>query len=401
MNHCKSSIVWCTKLKIWPLCSHVTDIVTEARYDPLAFSPLIGEMIATVLFLPRLSNVVFPTAAVAHSTASAPASRLVDAILLLASSRSSASRLSNARRRPSVMSSFLQLPLATRVGTVSALILAVGLALGLALDANAHIPDPWNRVSSIIGWVYFMCWSVSFYPQVFLNHARKSVVGLSLDYTVLNFLGFTCYTVFNCAFYYSESVQEQYMRRNDGHRNAVELNDVFFAIHAAVLVAVSLVQCAIYPRGGQTVSTATIAWATGAVVVATFFGLVVAATGNREDSLFNTLNLLYLLSYVKLMTTLVKCIPQIVLNYQRKSTVGWTIWNVLLDIAGGLLSIGQQVLDSAATSDWTAITGNPVKFSLGFVSIVVDIVFILQHYVWYATSSDHYLSLDETKPFLP
>ncbi|TYZ65658.1 hypothetical protein PybrP1_011622 [[Pythium] brassicae (nom. inval.)] len=299
------------------------------------------------------------------------------------------------------MSSFLQLPLSTRVGAVSALILAVGLSLGLALDANAHVPAPWNRVSSIIGWVYFMCWSVSFYPQVFLNHARKSVVGLSLDYTLLNFLGFTCYTIFNCAFYYSESVQEQYMRRNDGHRNAVEVNDVFFAIHAAVLVAVSLVQCVIYTRGGQTVSRATVAWTAGAVVVATLFGLVVAATGNREDSFFNTLNLLYLLSYVKLMTTLVKCLPQIVLNYQRKSTVGWTIWNVLLDIAGGLLSIGQQVLDSAATSDWTAITGNPVKFSLGFVSIVVDIVFILQHYVWYASSSDHYVSLDEGKPFLP
>ncbi|GAB9466723.1 Lysosomal cystine transporter [Globisporangium polare] len=298
------------------------------------------------------------------------------------------------------MSAFLQLPINTRVGVVSALILAVGLSLGLALDANAHIPKPWNRVSSIIGWVYFSCWSVSFYPQVFLNHARKSVVGLSLDYTVLNFLGFTCYSIFNCAFYYSESVQEQYMRRNNGNRNAVEVNDVFFSIHAVVLVAVSLFQCTIYTRGGQQVSKATIAWTAGAVVVAILFGIGVLLSGNDENALLNTLNLLYLLSYVKLMTTLVKCIPQIVLNYQRKSTIGWTIWNVLLDIAGGLLSIGQQVLDSAATHDWTAITGDPVKFSLGFVSIVVDVVFILQHYVWY-TDNNNYIALGEKQPFLP
>ncbi|KAG6614397.1 Lysosomal Cystine Transporter (LCT) Family [Phytophthora cinnamomi] len=258
--------------------------------------------------------------------------------------------------------SFMDLSVNRRAAVVSAFILLAGLVFGLSLDANAHIPRPWNRVSSIVGWIYFFCWSVSFYPQVFLNRQRRSVVGLSLDYTVLNMLGFSCYSVFNVAFYYSESVQQQYMRRHGGHRNAVELNDVFFSLHAAVLVAVSLFQ---------------------------------------EDSVLNTLNLLYLLSYVKLMTTLVKCLPQIALNYQRKSTVGWTIWNVLLDIAGGLLSIGQQVLDAAATDDWTAMTGDPVKFSLGFVSIIVDVVFILQHYVFYAENNHFMLHGGEAQPFLP
>ncbi|KAJ0391874.1 hypothetical protein P43SY_009485 [Pythium insidiosum] len=294
---------------------------------------------------------------------------------------------------------FLQLPLATRVALVSAFILVLGLTLGLTLDANAHIPQPWNRISSIIGWIYFCCWSVSFYPQVFLNYSRKSVVGLSLDYTVLNMLGFTCYSIFNCAFYYSESVQQQYMRRHGGNRNAVEPNDVFFSLHAAVLVAVSLFQCSIYPRGDQRVSKATIVWSIGTAILALLFTVAIVVTGNNEASLLNTLNLLYLLSYVKLMTTLFKCIPQIVLNYRRKSTVGWTIWNVLLDIVGGLLSIGQQILDSGATHDWTAITGDPVKFSLGFVSIVVDIVFILQHYVWYA-HNNRLMEGDEKLPLL-
>ncbi|DAZ92457.1 TPA: hypothetical protein N0F65_000241 [Lagenidium giganteum] len=281
----------------------------------------------------------------------------------------------------------MELSVRARVWLGSAMILIVGLVLGLSLDANAHIPKPWNRVSSIIGWIYFCCWSVSFYPQVFLNYQRKSVVGLSLDYTVLNLLGFTCYSIFNCAFYYSSSVQEQYMRRHGGNRNAVEVNDVFFSLHAALLVGVSLFQCWIYPRGGQTVSKGTISWTAGAVVLATLFGFAVLVTGNDESSVINTLNWLYLLSYVKLITTLFKCIPQIVLNYRRKSTVGWTIWNVLLDIVGGLLSIGRQILDSAATHDWTAITGDPVKFSLGFVSIVVDIVFVTQHYILYADNN--------------
>jgi hypothetical protein len=38
--------------------------------------------------------------------------------------------------------------------------------------------------------VYFCFWSISFYPQAYLNYRRKSVVGLSLDFQLLNLLGF-------------------------------------------------------------------------------------------------------------------------------------------------------------------------------------------------------------------
>ncbi|CAI5708545.1 unnamed protein product [Hyaloperonospora brassicae] len=286
---------------------------------------------------------------------------------------------------------------------VSSAILVLGLLFGFALDANAHIPEPWNRVSSILGWIYFFCWSVSFYPQVFVNYQRQSVVGLSLDFTVLNMVGFACYSIFNLAFYCSKSVQLQYMQQHDGHRNAVELNDVFFSLHAVVLTAVSLVQCIVYPRGGQKVSTPTIVWTGGALGAAAVFALAVAVTvtGNNDDSVINVMNLLYFLSYIKLMTTMFKCLPQVALNYQRKSTVGWTIWNVLLDVAGGLFSMGQLVLDVVATEDWTAITGNPVKFALGFVSILIDTVFLLQHYVLYPENQYRLQPGEEAKPLSP
>ena len=41
-------------------------------------------------------------------------------------------------------------------------------------------------------------------------------------------------------------------------------------------------------------------------------------------------------------------IPQVVLNYQRKSTEGWNISNSLTDIAGGVFSIMQQCVDAYA-----------------------------------------------------
>ena len=41
------------------------------------------------------------------------------------------------------------------------------------------------------------------------------------------------------------------------------------------------------------------------------------------------------------------------------------------------------MIDSSLQSDWSGITGNPVKLGLGNISILFDIVFILQHYILY------------------
>jgi cystinosin len=90
---------------------------------------------------------------------------------------------------------------------------------------------------------------------------------------------------------------------------------------------------------------------------------------------------------VKLIITVVKYCPQVWVNYKRKSTVGWSIWQILLDLSGGVLSIAQLLLDSSFQDDWSGITGNPVKFLLGNVSIVFDLVFVVQHYILYKDAS--------------
>ncbi len=54
-----------------------------------------------------------------------------------------------------------------------------------------------------------------------------------------------------------------------------------------------------------------------------------------------------------------------------------------MDLVGGVLSISQLVIDSSLQKDWSGITGNPVKFGLGNVSIVFDLLFMTQHYILY------------------
>src|SRR5436305_3231396 len=77
--------------------------------------------------------------------------------------------------------------------------------------------------------------------------------------------------------------------------------------------------------------------------------------------------------------------PQVWVNYKRQSTKGWSIWQILLDVTGGVLSILQLVIDSSLQADWSGIMGNSVKLGLGNVSIFFDLIFIMQHYFLYTT----------------
>lgn len=56
---------------------------------------------------------------------------------------------------------------------------------------------------------------------------------------------------------------------------------------------------------------------------------------------------------------------------------------MLLDFAGGWFSLAQLAIDAALSGDWSGVTGNPVKFGLGNITIIFDIIFMIQHYVLY------------------
>ncbi|TFJ87735.1 hypothetical protein NSK_001085 [Nannochloropsis salina CCMP1776] len=90
---------------------------------------------------------------------------------------------------------------------------------------------------------------------------------------------------------------------------------------------------------------------------------------------------------MKLFVSVIKGVPQAFLNYRRKSTVGWSIHNVLCDFTGGVFSVLQLLVDCAVTNDWGGINGNALKFYLGLFSIAFDLLFMIQHFVLYPTSA--------------
>lgn len=89
-----------------------------------------------------------------------------------------------------------------------------------------------------------------------------------------------------------------------------------------------------------------------------------------------------------MIITFFKYIPQVILNYQRKSTVGWAISTILLDFVGGILSLAQLVIDSSLQNNWSGLFGNPVKLSIGNIGLFFNIVLMIQHYILYRNRAE-------------
>lgn len=74
--------------------------------------------------------------------------------------------------------------------------------------------DTLYHIGNIVGWIYFLAWSISFYPQIYSNYKRKSVVGLNFDFVSLNIVGFLMYGLFNCGLYWIPEIEVSLIKAN-------------------------------------------------------------------------------------------------------------------------------------------------------------------------------------------
>lgn len=258
---------------------------------------------------------------------------------------------------------------------------------------------------------------------------------MAIDFPTVNVLGFVCYTVYAGAFLYSPVIQHQYAARHPvSQEPTVRFNDFAFALHAVVLsglvysqfwpsiwgfkvsrfqrvskpiaglfwgsfVAVAVVICIVLAKSPDE-GYEPLSWAWIDVVSTTNWELY--AMLDLFLGLSDIRSQIYALSYVKLVITVVKYVPQAWVNYKRKSTRGWSIAQILLDFTGGVLSLVQLIIDSAFQNDWSGITGNPIKFLLSNVTIFFDLIFMVQHYILYrnAENEDKRNNPDENSPLL-
>ncbi|CAB4305730.1 unnamed protein product [Prunus armeniaca] len=240
----------------------------------------------------------------------------------------------------------------------------------------------WNSLQleityRVMGWMAFTCWSVGFYPQVILNFRRKSVVGLSFDFVVLNLTKHSSYLIYNATLYFSSAVQKQYWEKyGSGQMIPVAVNDVAFSAHAVLMTAIILFQIAIYDRGTQKVSKIAIG-----IVVAVWLGAAVCFFVALPTH--SWLWLINIFNSIQVFMTVVKYTPQAFMNFMRKSTDGFSIGFYLLDFSGGVTNYAQMAVLSIDQDSWVNFFGNMGKVLLSLISISFDVLFMCQRFLLY------------------
>lgn len=246
-----------------------------------------------------------------------------------------------------------------------------------------------------LGWICTTAWSLSFYPQVFINWKRKSVVGLSFDFIAFNFVGFLVYSVYIISLLWIPSIKAQNDASHADNNDSVHLADAVFSLHALLLVVITLFQCIIYERGDQKVSESTRVILVVLAIVVVVSLIVPAATSGKSS--WTWLRSVNALSYIKVVVTVLKYWPQVLLNYRRKSTQGWSVHNVILDFIGGWVSLIQMFIDATASGSgiWPSSYQNIVKYWLCVITLVFDSIFLMQHYALYARKYQNYQPIDQ------
>lgn len=226
-----------------------------------------------------------------------------------------------------------------------------------------------------LGVFYVLAWSSTFYPQVLLNWRRRTTVGLSHDFIGMSWVGFFAYAVFSCGGFSSSIVRAAY----EGKRGApppIEAADVAFALHAFVLATILLLQIIVY-RPGLRIRRDV---AAGCMATAAFVALACVGAGVRQLSWVSVLEFC---GAVKVVTSIFKHIPQAFSNFRRKSTAGFSVTMVIMDVLGSLGSFGQQFVRCVIDRSWQPFTGNLSKLLLAMESFLFDLFFLYQHFVLY------------------
>ncbi|XP_047737407.1 cystinosin homolog isoform X2 [Hyalella azteca] len=236
-----------------------------------------------------------------------------------------------------------------------------------------------ETAAMVLGWISTIAWDVSFLPQIWHNFRRNSVAGLSFDFLTFNLIGFSFYLMFNIGMYWIPGIKAEFKLRHPNEINHVRLNDVIFPLYAVICTLVTIVQCIFYPKlEGQKVS-----WPCRIISALLILLVLIACILVPTVEKVLWIDVLYLMSYVKLFISMIKYTPQLYTNYKHKSTAGWSIFQVILDFSGGVCSLIQMFMLADNYDDINSVLSDPTKLGLGLLSIFFNIFFFIQHYWLY------------------
>ena len=85
-------------------------------------------------------------------------------------------------------------------------------------------------ISKIFGWISFVVWSISFYPQVYTNYVKKTAEGITLDMNLYYILGYIFYSIYLFTMYYNKSISSKYEKIFNVSTTEIDLSDILIIL---------------------------------------------------------------------------------------------------------------------------------------------------------------------------
>lgn len=230
-------------------------------------------------------------------------------------------------------------------------------------------------VSFLFGILYLVMWAATPWPQLLTTQKRRSVSGLSLDFTCYNLFGFLAYALYNGVLFASASAASAFEARFAAPP-AVRMVDVVFAISGLFAASIAAAQ-AIAFRSTASRRLRPVAW-----IVPCSFVLVLLFLVSTRALL--PIEAVVGLGLLKSLMSFLKYLPQLLLNRQRAATTGLEVLSTWLDFGGSFACLAQMAIEAGSLA--RLLTTNAPKLLLGIESALLTGTMLVQHYVLYRRS---------------
>ncbi|SCU92867.1 LAFA_0F13388g1_1 [Lachancea sp. 'fantastica'] len=247
------------------------------------------------------------------------------------------------------------------------------------------------NLEQLLGYGYLIPWSISVYPPVYNNWRRRSAAAMSIDFVMLNIVGyfFLLISLSLQLFKWQDELGE----KNEVPRPKVTSFDFWYCLHGFVMNLVILSQVAMgswlwkFKQTGSNRMKPIYAKILTLFVVSGLLSTVQllwqqSQYGWRNLNTLRYCNKLYLL---KISLSILKYIPQIRHNFERKSMKGFPIQSVACDVLGSICSLSQltlQIKRDNAILTLSVAGANFGRIGIALVTLLFNFIYISQWLVY-------------------
>lgn len=245
------------------------------------------------------------------------------------------------------------------------------------------------KINDILGYSYVICWSVSMYPSLYMNWRLKNTQAVSLDSAILNISGY---------WYLLNALVLQFYCWNEGQNvqdNHIEKPlitrfDLWYCFHGLIINMILLTQLfagrslwkfqhestlkRMRPIYFKISIITMLIW----IILGSEFMINTSSVGKFDN--IQIMSFCHKLSLLKICMSLIKYIPQMKHNYERKSMKGFSIQGSILDVMGSIFSLTQLALYLSEESEFNFIIfkSNFSKIGVGLVTLIFNLIYLLQ-----------------------